>query len=269
MSTKDYSSILERRLISDDMLQATMREAGLLVNDNAPLDEMSQRELSNLRKNLSLEAKGDNVLEITLKGERPTHIQRVLETITFLFIDDLLAPERFAVEDEVSQLADQARFLNQKVEATQTALDAAQVELKKAKDETRMAELSIRTENLTFELETLSLQQQLAREKYQEALRKTQARMASPAIRPLTTPTITNPNNESQRHRELMLYGLISGLVFILVIIILDIMLDKSLRTNREIEDALGVRVLGRMPYLGKVSITDGGRIASARKVNL
>lgn len=261
----DFVNILERRLKSPDLASSALREIGLLF-DGTPADERAAR-IRDLSSNLRLVTAGENVLEIHYYSADVANLLRTLETVSFLFIDDMLAPERFAIDDELSQLAEQVKFLSGRMEVTNSQLQPARERLEKANANERDDALR-RVTALEFEAHSLNLQRNLANDKYQAALKRGQERLSQPVIRPLGNPVLVNKDASTAQHSRFVCLGVLLALAFITLVLVLQKLLDRSLRTDAEIRAALGLKILGRMPNLGDIQV-ENGRIATMPRLNI
>lgn len=261
----DFVSILERRLKSPDLAESALREIGLLF-DGTTAPEKTAR-IQELSSNLRLIPAGENVLEIHYRSADATNLLRTLETVSFLFIDDMLAPERFAIDDELSQLAEQVKFLSNKQELTERQLKPARNALEESSAEKRDEALR-RVTALEFEAQSLRLQRGLAEEKYQAALKRSQERLSQPVIRPLGNPVLVNKDASVRQHSYFLCLGLLLALAFTTLVLVLQKLFDRSLRADAEIRAALGLKILGRMPNLGDIQVEDG-RIAAMPRLNI
>lgn len=261
----DFVTILERRLKSPELAGSALREIGLLFDGT--VDAEKNERIQELTNHLSLVPAGKNVLEIHYRSADATNLLRTLETVSFLFIDDMLAPERFAIDDELGQLAEQVQFLSGKLETTNQQLKPARAMLEEAPAEKRDEALR-RVTALEFESQSLRLQRELAEEKYQAALKRGQERLSQPIIRPLGNPVLVNKNASTRQHSRYICFGLLLALAFIALVLILQKLLDRSLRTDAEIRIALGLKILGRMPNLGDIQV-ENGRIATMPRLNI
>lgn len=261
----DFVTILERRLKSPDLAASALREVGQLF-EGTPETERRAR-IAEITNNLTLLPAGENVLEIHYRSPDAANLLRTLETVSFLFIDDMLAPERFAVDDELSQLAEQVKFLTQRQDATNSQLKPARDLLERAPADKRDDALR-RVTALEFEAQSLRLQRELAENKYQATLKRGQERLSQPIIRPLGNPVLVNKDASTEQHTRFICFGLLMALAFIVLVLVLQKLLDRSLRTDAEIRAALGLKILGRMPNLGDIQV-ENGRIATMPRLNI
>lgn len=265
ISNTEYQKILNRQLKSDTLLKAALRDIGTLLPGASPLDEATH--IAQLRRNLALEAAGPNVIEVTLSAEDRNSILRLLEAVVLNFIDDIMAPERFAKEELANSLANQVRELTEQKAITEKEIAALQADLRRTKDnETDAAER--RLAGLEFQSQTLTMQITLAQNEYEKALSATQQTLFHPIIKAEGNPVIVTPAPRLSQQLYFLLVGLILATLFTTVMIVLDVLFDRSLRHDDEIRKELGLRILGRMPNLGDIHF-DEGRISTMPKLNI
>jgi len=265
INNAEYQKILNRQLKSDTLLKAALRDVGTLLPGATQLDEATQ--ITQLRRNLTLEAAGADVIEVTLKAEDRSSILRLLEAVVLNFIDDIMAPERFAKEELANSLANQVRELAEQKTATEKDIKTLQADLRRTKEDAQEP-LERRLAGLEFQSQTLTMQISLAQNEYEKALSATQQTLFHPIIKAEGNPVIVTPTPRLSQQLYYFLVGLILAALFTTVMIVLDILFDRSLRSDDEIRKELGLRILGRMPNLGDIHF-DEGRISTMPKLNI
>ena len=265
ISNSEYQKILERQLKNETLLKAALRDVGTLLSGADQMDE--QKQVADLRRSLDLEAAGPNVIEVTLTHEDRSSILRLLEAVVINFIDDIMAPERFAKEELANSLGNQIRELSAQRTETDAKVDGLKGDLRRAKAGEQEA-IERRIAALEFQSQTLEMQIRLAKNEYEKALTATQQTMFHPIIKAEGSPVLVTPAPRLSQQLYFLLVGLILAIVFTAVMIILDILFDSSLRQDDEIRKELGLRILGRMPNLGDVHF-DEGRISTMPKLNI
>ena len=265
ISNSEYQKILERQLKNETLLKAALRDVGTLLSGADQMDE--QKQVADLRRSLDLEAAGPNVIEVTLSHEDRSSILRLLEAVVINFIDDIMAPERFAKEELANSLGNQIRELTAQRTETDAKVDGLKGDLRRAKADEQEA-IERRIAALEFQSQTLEMQIRLAKNEYEKALTATQQTMFHPIIKAEGSPVLVTPAPRLSQQLYFLLVGLILAIVFTAVMIILDILFDSSLRQDDEIRKELGLRILGRMPNLGDVHF-DEGRISTMPKLNI
>ena len=265
ISNTEYQKILERKLKSQTLLEDALESVGKLMS-GASKEEID-RAVAELRRNLDLEAAGPNVIEITLAHEDRSSILRQLEAVVLNFIDDIMAPERFAKEELSNSLANQVRELTEQKVDTDAKIGGLKSDLRRANDDEKDA-IERRIAALEFQTQTLTMQINLAKNQYEEVLNETQKTLFNPIIKAEGSPTIVTPMPQLSQQLYYLLVGLILSVVFTTVMVTLDILFDRSLRHDDEIRKELGLRILGRMPNLGDVHF-DKGRMSTMPKLNI
>lgn len=265
ISNTEYQKILERQLKSETLLKAALKDVGSLFEGTSVEEE--NKAITNLRRNLDLEAAGPNVIEITLSHEDRSSILRTLEAVVLNFIDDIMAPERFAKEELANSLENQVRELSEQKVETEAKVGGLKSDLRRANDDEKEA-IERRIAALEFQSQTLTMQINLAKNEYEKALSATQQTMFHPIIKAEGSPTILTPVPHLSQQLYYLLVGLILAIVFTVVMVTLDILFDRSLRDDDEIRKELGLRILGRMPNLGDVHF-DKGRMSTMPKLNI
>lgn len=265
ISNTEYQKILERKLKSETLLEDALESVGKLMS-GASKEDIDQA-VAELRRNLDLEAAGPNVIEITLSHEDRSSILRQLEAVVLNFIDDIMAPERFAKEELSNSLANQVRELTEQKVDTDAKIGGLKSDLRRANDDEQDA-IERRIAALEFQTQTLTMQINLAKNQYEKVLNETQKTLFNPIIKAEGSPTIITPMPQLSQQLYYLLVGLILSIVFTTVMVTLDILFDRSLRHDDEIRKELGLRILGRMPNLGDVHF-DKGRMSTMPKLNI
>ena len=261
----EFVRILNRQMNNETLLRTALSDVGVLLEGAEP--ETRHRVITGLQNRLRLSAAGGNVIEITLTHDDRGEILRLLEAIVLNFIDDIMAPERFAKDELANSLANQVQTIKLRRQETLEQLEAAKKELAKASgDEERALERQVAA--LEFQAQTLNMQKSLAENEYQKALRAAQQNMFHPVIKPESSPVIISTYGGAGRGVVYFGFGLIVAFLFSAVVVIVGNALDTSMRRDEEIRKELGLRVLGRMPNLGNISFDDG-RINTTPNMNI
>ncbi len=262
----EYQKILNRQMKSDTLIKAALNDVGVLLPGALPTEERIK--IRELQQSLSLTAPGENIIEITLKHQDRSQILRLLEAVVLNFIDDIMAPERFAKEELSNSLANQVRTLITQQAESRESLHNTKLQIKKEPDADTRKDLEYQLASLDFQIQTLKMQIDLAEGEYQKALSATQQTMFHPIIKPESNPVIVSPAPGLTLQMFYLLLGLLLAIAFITITTVIGIIFDTSLRRDDEIRKELGLRILGRMPNLGDVSFDDG-RISTMPNINI
>ncbi len=264
-SNEDYQKILERKLKSETLLEDALESVGTVMAGTT--NEETTKAVAQLRRNVELSSAGPNVIEITLSHEDRSSILRQLEAIVTLFIDDIMAPERFAKDELTNHLENQVRELTEQKADAEAKIGGLKSDLRRA-DEKEANAIERRIAALEFQSQTLTMQINLAKNQYEQVLNETQQTLFNPIIKAEGSPVILTPTPRLSQQLYFLLVGLILSVVFTAVMVALDILFDRSLRYDDEIRKELGLRILGRMPNLGDVHF-DKGRMSTMPKINI
>ena len=261
----EFVRILNRQLKNEVLLKTALNDVGVLLK-GADL-ETRHKVITALQSRLNLEAAGSDVIEITLTHDDRAEILRLLEAIVLNFIDDIMAPERFAKDELANSLANQVQTIKIRRAETLEQLEEAKRALKKATGPEENA-FEQRVAALEFQAQTLAMQKSLAENEYQKALSAAQQNMFHPVIKPESSPVIISTYGGAGRGLVYFVFGLIVASLFSAVVVVVGNALNTSLRRDEEIRKELGLRVLGRMPNLGNISYDDG-RINTTPNINI
>ena len=262
----DFARILERQLKNETLLKTALEDVGILLQGADA--EKTRRALNNLQNQLDLTAAGNDVIEITLQHPNRAEILRLLEAIVMNFIDDIMAPERFAKDELTNSLASQVQTIKLRREETKQQLQDVRKELAQVSKPAQEETLERRVAALEFRIQTLNMQQTLAENEYQKALKTAQENLFQPVIKPESSPVIISTYGGTERGLVYGGLGLVVAVLFSLLVVIVTSALDTSLRRDETIRRELGLRILGRMPHLGDVRF-ENGRMSAMQHFNI
>lgn len=261
----EFVRILNRQLKNETLLRTALNDVGVILEGMAP--EKRQEIISSLQNRLNLSAPGSDVIEITLQHADRAEILRLLEAIVMNFIDDIMAPERFAKDELTNSLANQVQTIKLRRQETLEAVEKTKQDLRGA-DGAEKDTLERRLAALEFQAQTLNMQKTLAENEYQKALKEAQQNLFHPVIKPDSSPVIISTYGGAQRGIVYAGLGFIVALLFSALVVIISSALDTSLRRDENIRKELGLRILGRMPNLGDVQF-EKGRISTMPRMNI
>ena len=265
VNNPEFIRILNRQLNNETLLTSALNDVGILLKGAE--HEQAQQLIQDLQKRLGLTAAGNNVIEITLTHPERAQILRLLEAIVLNFIDDIMAPERFAKDELTNSLANQVQTINQRREETLEQIKNAQQELAKA-DKSAALAVERKIAALEFQAQTLRMQKALAENEYQKALQTAQQNLFHPVIKPESSPVIISTYGNAERGMLYGGFGFIVALLLATLVVIISTAIDTSLRQDENIRKELGLRILGRMPHLGDVTF-ENGRISTMPRLNI
>lgn len=233
MAPNEHRAILARMLAAPDILEPSLASAGLMLPG---VDDKTRHDtLRSLQSRLRLNTLSSHLLQVKLQSTDRASILPLLEAISYNFRDQLLAPERFSNDAELTRLAEKVKFYQEKISAAETTTD-------QSADAAALGQL--RTSLL------------MAQSEFNAQKRKAQLGNASAALRVLEAPTlVANPVTPTA---DILLVASLLGLVLGLALVWLGYRFDSSLRSDKDIHEALQLRVLGRMPDFGKLHVQNG-----------
>lgn len=261
----DFIRILNRQLNNETLLKAALKDVGILLDGVSP--QKRREVIAGLQNRLSLSAAGDDVMEITLQHPDRAEILRLLEAIVMNFIDDIMAPERFAKDELTNSLANQVQTIKLRRQETLEQLKTTKARLEQA-DGPDKDSLERKVAALEFQAQTLNMQRTLAENEYQKALREAQKNLFHPVIKPESSPVIISTFGGAERGLAYAGLGLVMALLFSALAVVISSALDTSLSRDESIRKELGLRILGRMPNLGDVQF-ENGRISTMPRLNI
>ena len=262
----DFIRILARQLKNETLLKTALKDVGILLEGADP--EKTRQDIRKLQQKLTLTAAGDDVIEITLAHPNRAEILRLLEAVVMNFIDDIMAPERFAKDELTNSLASQVQTIKTRRQETKQQLADIQETLADTSAQKQQKTLKQKISALEFRRQTLKMQQTLAENEYQKALHAAQENLFQPVIKPMSRPVIISTYGGTERGLLYGGLGFVLALLFSLLVVVVSSILDTSLRRDENIRRALGLRILGRMPHLGDVHF-ENGRISTVQHVNI
>lgn len=233
MSPNEHRAILARALASDEILERSLAQTGLMLPGTD--DQVRHDTLRDLQTRLRLNVLSNHIIQIKLQSTDQNSILPLLEEISFNFRDHLLAPERFSNDNELARLVEKVRFYENQLTAAET--DPSQSVAPAAIEEIKGSLL-------------------LAQKDYAAQKRKAQLGNASAALRVLESPTLEASHIKPAS--ELVLLAALLGLLLGLVLVWLSYRIDNTLRSDKDIHDVLNLRVLGRMPDFGQLHVMNG-----------
>ena len=243
-----HEDILFRILASGDLLKDTALETGIVIDPSM----------------LHLDVLSDQFIQLRYQSTHRVSLEKALDTLALHFIDELIAPERFRTDQQLHTLESQIRDLLQQRQKAQTALDAL---TRKALPQTADARERNQQQRdlLRSRLERFDTQLKLSRKEYETLLVSAQAfapqgqegRMSG--FLWFAEPTLVNdPLDRLERHIDVTLYAFYFGLFLGVLLTFWRRFTDRSLRRDEDIILLTGVRILGRIPALGRIRFDQG-----------
>ncbi|MCD9480277.1 chain-length determining protein [Photobacterium phosphoreum] len=133
---KERLSALQTLLHSRHILGLVAKEIGHTHTSMSP--QAIDNAIAKLSKNLTVRMVGKDLIRIDYRSNSPDNMKTTLETVSYYFIDQLLAPER-------SSMTDSSQFLSENIEFRRQELDIAEDQLVdfKNKENTTHPEMQI------------------------------------------------------------------------------------------------------------------------------
>lgn len=266
ITEKDHVAILERTLKGERILRDTLQEVGLLIEGTPPLKE--KEIINTFASSIDLDVLNDHLIKITYANTTPQNIETTLETLSFNFIHEILAPERFRTEQQLASLADQIKYYSEKIKIAESDLQSAQARNAKSGEPNAYLKQIV---SLEFDLEKFTSQKNIAQEEYDNLLTKNKSLVSQYSQSPnavlwfIEAPTRLPDQSYLARHISYIINGLILSILFSILVIIYRVYADRSLRSEEEFRRYLGVKIIGHLPNLGDIHTEDGIITATAR----
>jgi hypothetical protein len=258
---------LERFLKKEEVVVDTLQETGLLL-DGTPKAEQDAI-VQQFQNSVEIEFLSENTLRLSYATQAQQDMETVLETLSWNFIQEILTPERFRSELMLSSLAEQIRYYGTQEEAARNTLMAARNAPLPVENELQQQTRLKQIVALEFELQRASAQRQMAQDEYDKLFTESKALLTSlqgrgpnTVLRFIEPPTQIDTAENMDRHLSAVLQGVIFSILFSAFYIVFSQALNSSLKTDEDVLDNTGLKVLGHIPNLGKVSVIDG-RISS------
>lgn len=133
---KERLSALQTLLHSRHILGLVAKERGIIHSSMSP--QAIDNAIVKLSKSLTVRMAGKDLIRIDYRSDNPENMKTTLETVSYYFIEQLLAPER-------SSMTDSSKFLAENIEFRRQELDIAENELVdfKNKENTTHPEMQI------------------------------------------------------------------------------------------------------------------------------
>ena len=260
IASVENTEILNRFMHNPSLLEDTLLETGAILPN---MDDMSKRSaVDAMSKRISLKVVGDDRLQINYSDHNEASAIKTLEKLSMNFVDEILAPERLRIEQVLYSLGEQIRYYGELQRLAEEALEKA-LEAKKSglQDPEHLKEIV----RLEFDAGRNQAQRQLAQKEYDQLLSQAKSlRSSMNSVEGSTvlwfveTPTLVGAAFDRAYHISLAKMWAWIGLVLGLLWVALARLMDSSLRRGDDIEEYLGVKILGRLPSLGKLQVENG-----------
>lgn len=266
ITEEDHAAILERTLTGTRVLKDTLQEVGLLL-EGAPV-ATEQQALTNFSSQIDLEVLNDHLIRICYKNLSVQNIETTLETLSFNFIHEILAPERFRTEQQLASLADQIKYYSEKIKLAAVSLKNMQAKNANSTKENAFLKQIV---SMEFDMEKFTSQKRMAQDEYDHLLTKNKSLVSQYSQSPnsvlwfVEAPTRLPEQSHLKRHINYMIIGLIMAILLSVILIVYSSYSDRSLRTEEEFRRYLGIKIIGHMPNLGDVRTENGSITANVR----
>ncbi|MEC8066248.1 MAG: hypothetical protein VX154_00140 [Pseudomonadota bacterium] len=266
ISDPSNSLILERRLKSELVVRDTILDTGAVVGFDLLDKEQRNKELREFTSRIRMTILSDDMVRINYKGASPEKAENVLEVLVSNFIDEVLAPERVRVGDLLSSLGNQVQLYSEQEKRATERLNVMQAKLSRTTGKAREALLK-ELVNVEFAVQKAVAQKDLAQSEYEELLLQSRSLMGGQfhnepnAILWIVDPALSlSAKRDMSYHINILFIALQAALVLALVLVLYRKFTDATLKTEEEIYDALGLKILGHVPNLGHVQ-NEGGKL--------
>ena len=261
ISHSDNAAILSRLLKGKNVIEDTMKRHGLIMS-RADTPE-AQQQMKEFASRVSLAVPSDDLMVITYLGQQTSDLTDILETLSYNFIRDILAPERFQTETMLLSLREQAIYYGEQLQRSEKSLSKVEKLREQSADAVPLKEVIA----LEFEVTRANAQKMLAESEYDTLLKKSKSLFSSmqgnspnTILWFLELPVQITLDEGNERHIQIAKQALILSLILSLFGILLAYFNDRTLRKEDDIYEALGLKILGHIPNLGKIE-TQNGRL--------
>lgn len=260
LGSPENQEILFRFFQNEDLVRDTLYETGGLIEGALPAVESAK--VSSALKSLKVEVASPERIRLRYIGVSEKSSLRFLEKLSLNFVQEILAPERLRLEQTLFSLGEQIQYYTEQEhlisaahQKTKAAMDAG------IKDDKLLKEIV----RLEFEKERASAQHQLAQKEYDHLLSISKSLMRSMddlspsgALWFVEEPVLTRGEKTVEYYISLIkCMALIGFLISILWILYVKIS-DNTLKTDEQIREVLGLKIIGRVPHLGQLHMQDG-----------
>lgn len=259
-----HIDILERTLLSKAVLEDTLEEAGVITNESAP--EAKQAALAQLQSTVKFDILSNELLRLTYKNTNQSRAARVLEILSFNFIHEILAPERFRLEQQVSALAEQIKYYGHQQKLAEGKLGLIQSSLTEVEGSDAKNEKLKEIVTMEFEVQRLEAQKELAQEEYDSALSQSKNLMSQYLSRSsgqvlwfVEPPMLEASQGEMQQHLSYILRGF--SLAILLSAVFMFVMYrnkKKIIFNDVQVKEKLNLKAIGHIPNMGNVRVESG-----------
>lgn len=261
ISLPEHLEILDRTLKSDSVVLDTLKETGLALAEGKQTTLLAEK----MRNSLEFNVINDDLLRINYRSEDPQNVKYVLEILSLNFIGELLAPERFRMDNQLASLESQIKRYYSRQKLTEQSLEKAKNVDVDAQDEKNMKTKLAEIVALEFDLQRMEAQRLFAQEEYDRLL-STSKRIFNTRDKTspgslfwfAEAPRMVGAPHGSEQHLRMATLGLIVGFFVGLLLLVLGRVFDSSFRNDQEAAEYLGVKVLGHIPNLGNITFEKG-----------
>lgn len=273
MNVSDPSNnlILERRLQSESVIRDTILSTGAVVGFDLLNKEDKQAVIRDFNSRVRMTVLNDDMIRINYYGETPEKAENILEVLVGNFIDEILAPERVRVGDLLSSLGAQVQLYSEQEKYANERLNVMQAKLSNASGKTREKHLR-ELVGIEFNVQKALAQKDLAQNEYEDLLLQSRSLMGGQfhnepnAIMWIVDPALSlSTKRDMSYHFNLLMIALQASFVLALILVMYKKMTDTTLKTDEEVYDAFGLKILGHIPNLGHVENEDGKLIITTQ----
>ena len=273
IDTPENAEILQRRLTNQNLLKDTLVESSVIFDATTSSETDIRAQISAFAKRIQLNIIDSESMQIFYRDSDKENAQRILENLSSNFVDDILAPERLRIEEKLMNLSNQVQYYNEQQKRSEAKLNQAQEKLTKTRNEKEQNTLLKDVVSLEFEVQKAVAQKDLAQEDYERLLIESRSLITGTRngrgnliLQYIETPVVTSGERGLKDHFSIAWLCFKIGFFIGILSIIISRLLDQSLRSDEEIHELLGLKILGRIPNLGHVEMKQGRLIINPTK---
>lgn len=256
----ENQEILERFVKNADIIRDTLYETGGLVEGTLP--ETESLALEKAQERLVIDIPSAERIRLRYIGSNEKDSLKFLEKLSLNFVQEILAPERLRLEQTLFSLGEQIQYYREQEHLVTSALaKAKKAEAAGVQDEKMLKDLV----RLEFEKERASAQRQLAQKEYDHLLKISKSLMRSMddlspsgALWFVESPVLVQGEKSVGYYIDLIQCMALIGFLLALLWIAYAKVSDNTLKSDAEITEELGLKIVGRVPHLGELHLQDG-----------
>lgn len=276
INAPENEDILYRKLVNSALLKDTLIDASVIFDVKQLSETELNAKIAAFAERTSLKVIDDSSFQIIYRDASRNDASRILETLSANFIDDILAPERIKTEQALSELSQQVQYYSEIEKKQKTKLNAMQAKLANAGSESAQNALLKDVVSYEFEVQKASAQKDLAQADYERLLQESRSLITGSRLgqgnlilQYIETPTVVAGDRGAKEHAYAGWLAFKLGLLIGLLSLLINRATDSTLRRDKTIYNTFGLKIMGRIPNLGEVSMNGGRLIVDPQKTNI